>query len=212
MAEKPTHSFWTSLPGFLTALAALISAVGGTIGGLAYTSAGPFSHQSRAAVSDNSTNPAPRPPPPATGLAAIDPCVVGTWRAVSERIDTNVTTLGGSVFVTLNGSGGALLTIRSDGAALWDYSSDSPLLGTIRGAAGTFPAVLSQRGIVTARVTSVSKGIFHKSDVVPGYTWQWTVDQQQFSPQKTPWSPDSRYKCSDTHLTFDNGATTWQRL
>jgi hypothetical protein len=110
MAEKPTHSFWTTLPGILTALAALITAVGGTIGGLAATSAGPFSHPSRAPVADSSPN--PTPPPPTPGGLAIDPCVVGTWRAVDEQMVVNAPTTPPKLIV-LKGSGGALLTIRA---------------------------------------------------------------------------------------------------
>jgi hypothetical protein len=211
MAEQPTHSFWTTLPGVLTALAALVTAVGGTIGGLAATSAGPFSHPSRAPVADSSPN--PTPPPPTPGGQAIDPCVVGTWQAVDEQMVVNApTTPGGPKLIALKGSGGAFLTIRSDGTDRWDFSTDSPLKGTISGAAGTFHAVLAKRGTVTARVTSVGHGIFHETDIVSSYTEQWTINQTRHKPSSPPWRQDLPYTCSDTRLTLDNGAaTTWHR-
>jgi hypothetical protein len=120
--------------------------------------------------------------------------------------------------VTLNGSGGARLTIRSDGTELWDYSSDSPMSGTVSSAGRTVSAVLAERGTVTARATSVRNGIFHQDDVVSDYTWQLTFDQHPSPPYTVPWRSDFSYTCSETRLTLrtgdttSNGATTWQRL
>jgi hypothetical protein len=73
--------------------------------------------------------PAPVPSLSAVARRAMDPCLVGTWRAISMSVATTVN----GTKANFRSNGGRVMRIRPDGRTVDSYAGLAPLTSTFRG-------------------------------------------------------------------------------
>lgn len=113
--------------------------------------------------------------------SGIDPCVLGTWRTVSQT--ERVSSLGQDVQLTLAGEG-PLHVYRGDGTASVDYGDGITLTGAALGQ--TVQATIT--GGMTYRYQAAD-GIFQITEIV--------TNQATFTVELFPGAPvDTRYEVS----------------
>lgn len=106
------------------------------------------------ATACGSPSAATRPASPsghASPAAALDSCVVGTWKSTSDSGTTTYTSHPGSPTVPYSGGGGEILTVGPDGTADFQYGSAAPVQGT--GSDGA-AYVITTTGSAAARATT----------------------------------------------------------
>jgi hypothetical protein len=140
-----------SLFGVLIAASAVLVILVGAIVVLAIVRSG--KHPDPVATGTPTAGPAST----AAASAAIDPCLVGTWKATSEHQKQDFPSIGQ---ITLTGQG-EVSHVRADGTVDDDYSQATPYTGSYNGHSIT----MTVTGTVHSRITT-SAGTLAFHDVV----------------------------------------------
>ncbi len=129
-----------------------------------------------------------------TATSPIDPCLVGTWKEISE---SDLTSFNGSVF-PIRGNAGRILTFSPTGRELVDYRHAAPLRGKLNGAAFVeqFHGLVTYRDHSSGQTLSFTHGDFSKFWVTGTYGGSPLRFSRSFRN-----SPPVKFTCSATRHT-----------
>ena len=135
------------------------------------------------------STPSPTPPPTSAAATAVDPCLVGTWKAVS--VTGSLTDPGGSA-IRLAGGAGGVLTVNADGSLHIDDTNAQPDTGTAND--GSVYTITSS-GSGSGRVVTTAGQLTVTLDTTAAITQTIARNGTVLSSQ-TPTTATDTYQCT----------------